>query len=74
MVDGPAGIGCPVISACAGMDLALHVVEPTLSGIHDLEQVMATTDHFGVPSLVAINKADLNQAPTRLLLFAPGGR
>jgi len=62
VVDGPPGIGCPVISAAAGMDLALHVVEPTLSGIHDLERVMATTDHFGVPSLVAINKADLNPA------------
>jgi MinD superfamily P-loop ATPase len=62
LVDGPPGIGCPVISACAGADLALHVVEPTLSGIHDLERVMATTDHFAVPSLVAINKADLNVA------------
>jgi MinD superfamily P-loop ATPase len=27
-----------------------------------LERVMGTTDHFGVPSLVAINKADLNPA------------
>jgi len=61
-VDGPPGIGCPVISASAGMDLALHVVEPTVSGVHDLERIMATTDHFGVPSLVAINKADLNPA------------
>jgi MinD superfamily P-loop ATPase len=63
LVDGPPGIGCPVISTSAGMDLALHVVEPTVSGAHDLERIMATTDHFGVPSLVAINKADLN--PTR---------
>jgi MinD superfamily P-loop ATPase len=60
LVDGPPGIGCPVIAACAGADLALHVVEPTVSGVHDLERIMATTDHFGVPSLVAINKADLN--------------
>ena len=60
LVDGPPGIGCPVISACTGMDLALHVVEPTVSGVHDLQRIMATTDHFGVPSLVAINKADLN--------------
>jgi len=44
------------------MDLALHVVEPTVSGVHDLERIMGTTDHFGVPSLVAINKADLNLA------------
>ena len=63
LVDGPPGIGCPVISASAGADLALHVVEPTVSGVHDLERIMGTTDHFGVPSLVAINKADLN--PTR---------
>jgi MinD superfamily P-loop ATPase len=60
LVDGPPGIGCPVIAASAGADTALHVVEPTVSGVHDLERIMATTDHFGVPSLVAINKADLN--------------
>jgi MinD superfamily P-loop ATPase len=60
LVDGPPGIGCPVISASSGMDLALHVVEPTVSGVHDLERILATTDHFGVPSVVAINKADLN--------------
>lgn len=62
LVDGPPGIGCPVISASAGADLALHVVEPTISGVHDLERILATTDHFGVPSLVAVNKADLNLA------------
>jgi MinD superfamily P-loop ATPase len=62
LVDGPPGIGCPVISASAGADVALHVVEPTVSGVHDLARIMATTDHFGVPSLVVINKADLNPA------------
>ncbi len=62
LVDGPPGIGCPVISASAGADMALHVVEPTVSGVHDLERIMATTDHFGVPSLAVINKADLNQS------------
>jgi MinD superfamily P-loop ATPase len=61
LVDGPPGIGCPVIAASAGADMALHVVEPTVSGVHDLERIMATTDHFGIPSLVAINKADLNR-------------
>jgi len=62
LVDGPPGIGCPVISASAGADMALHVVEPTVSGVHDLERIMSTTEHFGIPSLVAINKADLNLA------------
>ncbi len=60
IVDGPPGIGCPVISASAGADLALLVVEPTVSGIHDLERILATTNHFGVPALVCINKADIN--------------
>jgi MinD superfamily P-loop ATPase len=42
--------------------MALLVVEPTVSGAHDLERVLATTDHFGVPAVVIINKADLNLA------------
>ena len=62
LIDGPPGIGCPVISASAGADLALLVVEPTVSGIHDLERVMATVVHFQVAAMVAINKADLNPA------------
>jgi MinD superfamily P-loop ATPase len=60
LVDGPPGIGCPVISASAGADMALLVVEPTVSGAHDLGRVLATTEHFGVPAIVVINKADLN--------------
>jgi len=74
VVDGPPGIGCPVISASAGMDLALHVVEPTISGVHDLERIMSTTDHFGVPSLVAINKADLNLARSEEIAAFCAGR
>jgi MinD superfamily P-loop ATPase len=70
VIDGPPGIGCPVISACAGADLALHVVEPTVSGAHGLQRVMGTTDHFRVPSLVVINKADLNsQRATEIVTF-----
>ncbi|MBM4464155.1 MAG: 4Fe-4S dicluster domain-containing protein [Chloroflexi bacterium] len=60
IVDGPPGIGCPVIAASAGADLALLVVEPTVSGVHDLERILTTTNHFGVPALVCINKADIN--------------
>jgi MinD superfamily P-loop ATPase len=62
LVDGPPGIGCPVIAASSGADAALLVVEPTVSGVHDLERVLATTTHFQVPAVVAINKADLNRA------------
>lgn len=62
LVDGPPGIGCPVIATCAGADLALLVTEPTVAAVHDLKRVLATTDHFRVPALVCMNKADLNEA------------
>jgi len=61
IVDGPPGIGCPVISACAGADLALMVTEPTVSGAHDLGRVLATAAHFGVPAAILINKCDINE-------------
>ena len=64
IVDGPPGIGCPVISAASGADLALIVAEPTAAGIHDMERVLATTAHFRVPALVCINKADIYPAGT----------
>jgi MinD superfamily P-loop ATPase len=59
LVDGPPGIGCPVISAAAGADLALVVTEPTVAGIHDMERILETTAHFRVPTWVCVNKADL---------------
>ena len=62
LVDGPPGIGCPVISANAGADLALLVTEPTVSGVHDLERILRTVNHFRVPALVCINKVDVNPA------------
>jgi len=61
LVDGPPGIGCPVISAVSGANLALMVVEPTLSGVHDLARVVDLAHHFGVPAAVIINKADLSR-------------
>jgi len=65
LVDGPPGIGCPVISASAGADLALLVTEPTVSGVHDLERALSTVNHFGVPALVCINKYDVNPDRSR---------
>jgi MinD superfamily P-loop ATPase len=60
IIDGSPGIGCPVIASITNVDLVLIVVEPTLSGIHDLERVLGITEHFKVTPLVCINKCDLN--------------
>jgi MinD superfamily P-loop ATPase len=60
IVDGPPGIGCPVISSLTGATLALVVTEPTVSGEHDLERVLSLTKHFSIPTAVCINKWDIN--------------
>lgn len=67
IVDGPPGIGCPVIAALARVDLALIVTEPTLSGIHDMERVMDLAAHFGVTAKVVINKCDINWNNTQAI-------
>jgi len=60
IVDGSPGIGCPVIASITGADLVLIITEPTLSGKHDLERVAELAAGFNIPTLVAINKFDLN--------------
>ena len=60
IVDGSPGIGCPVIASITGADLVLIITEPTLSGKHDLERVAELAAGFKIPTLVAINKFDLN--------------
>ena len=65
LIDGPPGIGCPVIAAITGVDLVLAVTEPTLSGIHDLKRVAGVASHFSIPVVVCINKYDINPDNSR---------
>lgn len=58
--DGSPGTGCPVIASISGVDVALVVTEPTVSGVHDMERVLELCRHFDVKGLVCINKCDLN--------------
>ena len=60
IIDGSPGIGCPVISSITATDLVLLVAEPTLSGIIDLKRVAELCRHFGIQTLVCINKCDIN--------------
>jgi len=59
-VDGPPGIGCPVIASITGASYVLVVTEPTLAGEHDLRRVAALAQHFQVPTAVCVNKWDIN--------------
>jgi len=60
IIDGPPGIGCPVISTVTGASHALIVAEPSLSGIHDMERIIETVNHFDVPAMICINKYDIH--------------
>jgi len=60
VIDGPPGIGCPVIASLSGVDCALVVTEPSLSGLHDARRVIETAAHFAIPVKLAVNKYDLN--------------
>jgi MinD superfamily P-loop ATPase len=59
LVDGPPGVGCPAIASLSGADAALLVTEPTPAGLADLGRVVDLAAHFGIPTAVVLNKADL---------------
>jgi len=64
IVDGPPGIGCPVIASLTGATVVLVVTEPTVSGEHDLKRVLKLARHFDMPAAVCVNKWDLNPEMT----------
>ena len=61
IIDGPPGIGCPVIASVTGIDAGLVVTEPTMSGIHDLERALQLLKHFNVQPFVCVNMYDINK-------------
>ena len=64
LVDGSPGIGCPVIASIANVDASVVVVEPTLSGIHDLKRALELLEHFEITPFVIVNKYDINKENT----------
>lgn len=67
IMDGPPGIGCPVIACLAGADTALIITEPTQSGLQDAERVIKLAQHFGLQIKLVINKYDLNKTMTKTI-------
>ena len=64
IVDGPPGVGCPVIASVAGASMALLVTEPTLSAEHDLLRAISLLKQFRVPGALCVNKWDINPERT----------
>lgn len=60
ILDGPPGIGCPVMSTITGMNKLVIVTEPTKSGISDLKRIYQSSINFCRDISVIINKYDIN--------------
>lgn len=67
IVDGPPGIGCPVMASLSGVDAVLLVSEPTCSGLHDAARVIELGKQFRIPVLLAVNKWDINPSVTETI-------
>jgi len=65
ILDGPPGIGCPVISAITGVDKVVIVTEPTISGLHDMQRTIEIVQKFNLPEFIIINKYDLNSSMSK---------
>ena len=62
LIDGPPGIGCPVIATVSGLDYIITITEPTPSGLHDLERAIEVVQQFNIPFGIIINKHDLKSS------------
>ena len=61
IIDGSPGIGCPVIASLSGVDLALIVTEPSVSGFSDMKRIIKTAAQFQVNMAICVNKYDTNE-------------
>jgi len=65
IIDGPPGIGCPVIASITGAGFVLIVTEPSLSAFHDMKRLLTLVNHFKIPVGLCINKFDINNEITK---------
>jgi MinD superfamily P-loop ATPase len=61
IIDGPPGIGCPVISTITGVDKIVIITEPTKSGLEDLKRTIEMANNFSKNIFIVVNKYDLNE-------------
>jgi len=64
IIDGPPGIGCPLIATVSGVDLVIIVAEPSLSSLHDIERLVTVCRQFNPVMTGVINKYDLSPETT----------
>jgi MinD superfamily P-loop ATPase len=60
LIDGPPGVGCPVIATLSGASKVVLVTEPTFSGISDLLRIIKLLKKFKRQCYIIVNKCDIN--------------
>lgn len=60
IINCPSGISQTVASSIKGAHLALIVVEPTITSNYHLNRALELTDHLNIPTIICINKWDIN--------------
>ena len=60
LIDGPPGIGCPVVASLSAADIAVIITEASVCGRHDLLRILELTRHFNIPAYTVINRWDIN--------------
>lgn len=60
IIDGPPGIGCPLIATVGGVDAVLMVTEPGISAVHDLKRLVTVCKGLHMRMFTVINRCDLS--------------
>ncbi len=68
IIDGPPGIGCPVIASLSNASYVLIVTEPSISAFHDMERLAQLAQHFEIPAGICVNKFDLSSQLTESIV------
>lgn len=67
LIDGPPGIGCPVISTMSGINIVVIVTEPGIAAMHDLKRLVTVSRGFSLSLCAIINRADLHEVYARAI-------
>ena len=69
LIDGPPGIGCPLISTITGIQVAILVTEPSISARSDLMRLITLCESFRVRMCLVINRYDVNEDITDEIIW-----
>ncbi len=62
LIDGPPAVGYAVASAITNSDLALLILDTSVSAVHDLHKAVQLCKRYEVEPACIINKSDINPA------------